>query len=173
MIAGMLQLDESGTRVDVVPPSIGFSVSVRSSIPGRVRWDIRELLDNANLAASLQHELAETPGFSKVVANHRTGRLLVQYNEDWNGTLEQHVREKLQHVANHSFCCGSHDHDHAHSHSHDLCCTTDAAHDHDHDHAGGCCSHDHTDEATMRGYLRNVVIGGVALLGLGVKRLVL
>jgi len=154
-------------------------MSIRSSIPGRVRWDISELLDNTDLARELEHGLVETPGFAKVTANYRTGRLLVQHDMDDRERVENLVLNALDRCRETTVnrftgqlaildSPGQ-------PHDHDACGSSSCGsynHDHD-DAAGGCCSHDHTDESSLKGYLRNVLISGLALLGLGAKRLIM
>ena len=176
MISPTFRAEDGGTRVTMSPPTAP-RMSVRSSISGRIRWDIGELLDNAHLAHELEHGLAETPGFSKITANYRTGRLLVHHDLGPRERVENLVLEALdrcRQTPTHRFTGQLTILDAPTQQSSvDSCCESNSCDTHDHDDGpGGCCSHDHTDEAALKGYLRNVFIGGFALLGLGVKRLI-
>ena len=53
---------------------------LRSSIPGRQRWDVDGLFRNAALSEALHHRLTRTPCIHEVHANVRTGRLLLLFD---------------------------------------------------------------------------------------------
>lgn len=57
-----------------------MAVSVRSAIPGRVRWDVAELLDRPELAAVITQALTSSRGVRSVNANPVTGRVLLHYD---------------------------------------------------------------------------------------------
>src|SRR5580700_11061323 len=54
-------------------------ISIRSSIPGRVRWSVPGVLNKCDLCAFVDRELAQKPGIQSVSANPVTGGVLVVY----------------------------------------------------------------------------------------------
>lgn len=54
--------------------------TVRSALPGRVRWDVPVLTAQPDLASSVQRRLRATPSVHEVIANPLTGRVLLQFD---------------------------------------------------------------------------------------------
>lgn len=53
-----------------------------SVLPGRIRYECASLLGRKELSHSLQRELASIVGVTMVLANHRTGRILIRFDEE-------------------------------------------------------------------------------------------
>jgi len=140
---------------------------LRSLLPGRLRWDAPPLLRQPRLAAAVEDDLKARPGIRQVEANPRTGRILVAHDPALpRCEIEALVRaalalpplsrpefrtwERERAESNGEAVCKV---DHYHG---DAC-----GHDHDHEHGGD-----------IRGAVCNLVIGGVVLAGLLVKRVV-
>jgi ATP-binding cassette, subfamily B, bacterial len=74
-----------------------MAVSVRSAIPGRVRWDVPGLPDRPDLAAAITQTLSAYPGVQSVNANPVTGRVLLHHDPGlplpfFQGVLEYVLR---------------------------------------------------------------------------------
>lgn len=147
-------------------------LKIRSQLPGRVRWDATKLVENPKLAERVAHSLADHPDVRNVVANPRTGRILVEYNPALSLVhIESLLRQSFEHSApprnGNSLLVlnGNTEHRHTadcdHS-SHSGSC----GHDHAHDEG---CGHDHSGEPSA--HVRGLIIGGSVLFGLAVKRL--
>lgn len=52
-----------------------------SILPGRVRFEDKRLIGDRERSRHLEAEIAELPGVHLVSATHRTGRILVEFNE--------------------------------------------------------------------------------------------
>jgi hypothetical protein len=52
---------------------------LRSAVAGRDRWELPVLFNDRRRAAAIQTILRTEPGIRKVVANHLTGRVLIEY----------------------------------------------------------------------------------------------
>jgi hypothetical protein len=52
---------------------------LRSTVAGRDRWELPVLFNDRRRAAAIQMILRTEPGIRKVVANHLTGRVLIEY----------------------------------------------------------------------------------------------
>jgi len=52
-----------------------------SILPGRVRYADSRLIGNESLACHLESRICQLPGIRLVSASHRTGRVLVEFNE--------------------------------------------------------------------------------------------
>src|SRR2546426_9622044 len=55
-------------------------ISIRSAIPGRIRWDIPALRGRPRYAAAVKVTIAREPGVLSVEATPTTGRLLLHYD---------------------------------------------------------------------------------------------
>ena len=137
------------------------TVSIRSSIPGRMRLQIEALRDRPRKAAAVAMAVRQAPGILEVEATPRTARLLVRYDPRLPAlavatlvrtalitpplSLEAYrAQQTVKHQAQ----------EHA-----------------QHEHAASC-THDHNaNEEDMQGYVRNLWLGGSVLLGLLGKRL--
>ncbi|GAB7024423.1 heavy metal translocating P-type ATPase [Salidesulfovibrio brasiliensis] len=64
------------------------TLKIRHSIPGRVRFLVRSLRRNDELAARLESELAESEGVELVRANARAGTLIVRYDSERTNEAE-------------------------------------------------------------------------------------
>lgn len=53
-----------------------------SILPGRVRFEDPRLVGNETLSRHLESKITELAGVDLVSASHRTGRILVEFNED-------------------------------------------------------------------------------------------
>jgi len=58
---------------------VDAGLCLRSAVPGRDRWELPALVNDRLRAAAVQSILATEPGVLKVVANHVTGRVLIEY----------------------------------------------------------------------------------------------
>lgn len=52
-----------------------------SIVPGRVRYEISSLVGKKHLCGAFEETITAIPGVLAVSASHRTGRLLVKYDE--------------------------------------------------------------------------------------------
>src|SRR5882672_9096697 len=57
-------------------------VSVRSSLPGRIRLDVPAVLSRASLAAALENSLRKLPGVTRVRVNPLTASVLATFDTD-------------------------------------------------------------------------------------------
>src|SRR5437899_3005095 len=55
-------------------------ISIRSAIPGRIRWDIPALRERPRYAAAIEVAIEREAGIISVEATPTTGRLLVRYD---------------------------------------------------------------------------------------------
>src|SRR3954462_14961241 len=60
------------------------TLKIRSSLPGRVRFEVPPLLRRPALAAAVMHDLEARSGISSVVASPVTGSLLLKYDEKFS-----------------------------------------------------------------------------------------
>jgi hypothetical protein len=70
--------------------------SLRATVPGRDRWELPALRNDRLRAVAVQTILQTEPGIRKVVANHLTGRVLIEYlpgelNEPMEALLQRAV----------------------------------------------------------------------------------
>lgn len=68
---------------------------LRSSIPGRQRWDVKAIFRNAARARALESDLAALPGVLRVQANPATGRLLILYSPQSTHDFEAIIDRSL------------------------------------------------------------------------------
>jgi len=52
-----------------------------SAIPGRLRLEIRDLVNKPFLCRLINNKIKETNGVIKIEVNHRTGRVLIEFDE--------------------------------------------------------------------------------------------
>ncbi|MFN4260678.1 MAG: heavy metal translocating P-type ATPase [Gemmataceae bacterium] len=135
---------------------------LRSSVPGRQRWEAPALMNAPRRAAAVQRFLCQQPGMGEVHVNPVTGRLLLYCDR----SLDPVAIEPLLHAAlaqpplsADDYHAWQHEHDHEHG------CKIDHYH-------GDACGHDHDHEHDVETAQRNMILGGVVLLGLLVKRLI-
>ncbi|HEX3681461.1 MAG TPA: ATP-binding cassette domain-containing protein [Bryobacteraceae bacterium] len=64
--------------------TFAIGLKPRSVLPGRQRWEIEGLRDNAPLAASIERWLKQEEGIVKTVANPVTGRVLVLHSPEFS-----------------------------------------------------------------------------------------
>src|SRR5215470_14585650 len=57
-----------------------MQLSIRSQIPGRVRWEIPQLLNAPEVASRVQRVLSRQSGIHQVEANPLTGRVLILHD---------------------------------------------------------------------------------------------
>ncbi|HTN72615.1 MAG TPA: copper-transporting ATPase, partial [Methylomirabilota bacterium] len=136
-------------------------ISIRSEIPGRIRWDIPALRGRPRYAAAVEIAIERKAGIISAEATPGTGRLLVRYEPPQTAeSLKTIIKAALSvspltplayEARERSFWESNGEHPHS-----------PASHDHGHDHGD--------DELTKR--MRNLVLGGSALLGFLAKRLI-
>src|SRR5205807_2191600 len=73
----MLAAPVVGDQADAPLP-----ISVRSSLPGRIRLDVPAMLSNAPLAAALEDSLRNLPGVTRVRVNSLTASVLAIFDTD-------------------------------------------------------------------------------------------
>jgi ATP-binding cassette, subfamily B, bacterial len=78
----------------------GLQITIRSSIAGRLRFEVSSLLDKELLCACFDHELAREPGVVSVSANPVTGRVLLTYKAPFalaslNTTVERALEQAV------------------------------------------------------------------------------
>jgi manganese/zinc-transporting P-type ATPase C len=137
-------------------------ISIRSEIPGRIRWDIPFLRERPRYAAALEVAIERQDGVISVEATPRTARLLVRYKAPQNPASIKMVVESALSVAPLSSIAYA-AREQKFWQSNGASGDTSASHDHGHEHA------DHELETRMR----NLVLGGSVLAGFFVKRLVM
>jgi cation-transporting P-type ATPase C len=136
-------------------------ISIRSAIPGRIRWDIPALRGRPRYAAAVEVTIAREPGVLSVEATPTTGRLLLNYDASQTAESLRTLIEVALSVAPLTLAdyearqqrCGEWNNTHPHSPTSD---------DHGHDHGD--------DELAKR--MRNLMLGGSVLFGFLVKRLI-
>jgi manganese/zinc-transporting P-type ATPase C len=136
-------------------------ISIRSAIPGRIRWDIPALRGRPRYAAAVEVTIAREPGVLSVEATPTTGRLLLNYDASQTAESLRTLIEVALSVAPLTLAdyearqqrCGESNNTHPHSPTSD---------DHGHDHGD--------DELAKR--MRNLMLGGSVLFGFLVKRLI-
>lgn len=136
--------------------------SVRSAIPGRIRWDIPALRGRPRYAAAVEVAIEREAGITSVEATPTTGRLLVRYDGLQTAESLKTIVDKALSVSplsslayegrERSFWESNGKHPHS-----------PAPHAHGHDHGD--------DELPKR--MRNLVLGGSVLLGFLAKRLIM
>jgi cation-transporting P-type ATPase C len=130
---------------------------LRSRLPGRVRFIAEELMGRPRKAAAVQRSLRS---LGSVEVNSWTGSVLLLIPSATDvDTLTAQVLAALDTPPLSVADIASLD-------AHDASCGSDS---HDHDHASCPSGHDHSHDPADG--LRNVIIGGVALAGLVVKRI--
>jgi manganese/zinc-transporting P-type ATPase C len=130
---------------------------IRSTVPGRIRWDVDGLRDAPMRAAALVSALHGVSGVNRVVANPLTGRVLAEFDSATiNGgplELEQLIRSvmalssaELAVRSENGALASTHPEQHGDSHDH---------------------------EAGLGGYVVRLAIGGLALGGILLHKLTL
>jgi cation-transporting P-type ATPase C len=146
-----------------MPRVVRDGVRLRSSLPGRFRLDAPSLYRQPRLAAAFEEALLRRPALHSVEANPRTGRILVLAERqvraadlvDW--ASEALAVSPLNQVDFRAYL----------SRREASRRREDCKVDHHH---GDSCGHDHDHD--IRASERNLVVGGVVLLGLLAKRLI-
>ena len=78
----------------------GLQLTIRSSIAGRLRFELPLLLDNPLACAFVNQELAREPGVTSVFASAVTGRALLTYGRPFSpATLETILERALAQAA--------------------------------------------------------------------------
>jgi ATP-binding cassette subfamily B protein len=76
--------------------SVASSLTVRSSLPGRIRFDVPLLRRLPHISSGLEADLAAAAGVLQVHANGLTGGVLVKYAAEISATdIEVHLRQSL------------------------------------------------------------------------------
>lgn len=72
-----------------------------SVLPGRVRFEVSTLIGCKEECLLLEEKISSTGGVTEISASHRTGRVLVRFDENLvtRSDIEGHVRRALQTVA--------------------------------------------------------------------------
>ena len=137
-------------------------ISIRSEIPGRIRWDIPLIRGHPRYAAAVEIAIQREAGIVSVEATPVTGRLLVRYKTPQTAASIKTLIESalsvspLTPIAFAAREQGFWESNGANGHS-------SVSHDHGHDHG------DHELETRTR----NLVLGGSVLLGFFVKRVLM
>src|SRR6266566_7593118 len=80
-IAGREAMEQCHKHASVPRPR-NMVVRLRSSVPGRMRWEAEALRGRARKAAAVEMTLQQMTGVHSVEATPLTGRLLVYYDAD-------------------------------------------------------------------------------------------
>ena len=148
-----------------VPRPRNMVVRLRSSVPGRMRWEAEALRGHPRKAAAVEMTLQQMAGVHSVEATPLTGRLLVRYDADLSPqemTAMVHTALCTPALSPEAYAAlnGSSNgqrhigvplhpgHTNGHTHDHEV------------------------DDTSVRGHIRRLFLGGSVLFGLLVKRLV-
>jgi len=139
-------------------------LTLRSTVPGRSRWEAAGLLGRPLQAAAVEMALTAAPGIQNVAANPRTGRVLIHTAK----TVPPAAVERLlcQALAAPPTTLAAYQawRDAVPRHA-DHSCVVDHYH-------GDSCGHNHGDhDHDVSQAVRNLVIGGAVLVGMLAKRL--
>ena len=139
-------------------------LKLRSATPGRSRWEAAELLGQPLRAAAVEMALTPLAGIQSVEANPRTGRVLIHAARTLpTAQVESLLRQAL--AAPPTTFAAYHAWREAARPKADSSCVVDHYH-------GDSSGHSHGDhEHDVSQAVRNLVIGGVVLVGMLLKRL--
>jgi cation transport ATPase len=142
-----------------------MAVHLRSSVPGRMRWEAEALRGHPRKAAAVERALQQMAGVHSVEATPLTGRLLVRYgaaSSPQEMTALVHAALSTPALSPDAYA-GLNSPPHGQRHI-GVPAHPSHTNGHTHEHA--------VDDASLRGHLRRLFLGGSVLLGLLVKRLV-
>jgi len=136
----------------------------RSIVPGRIRWYAPALHYHRRRAATVEEHLRSIPGVSTADVSERTGTLLLLYDvgatsvKELETAVHRALRQPLRDVDPWRMNTARRQRDHASAL-------------HRHHHHDGACDHNHAEDEDEQ--VRNLFVGGAALAGVMLGRLML